>query len=139
MSDFAIERDERSAPFFDAAAEGHLLIRRCASCGLAYAPHVARCRDGEDLTWEQTSGEGALVTWAVEHTPPLDAVLASPDGTAVVFGFVELTEGPWLQVPIVDADPATLHAGIAMRVRFVRPGDGEAMPAFAPITTAQKW
>ncbi|HEX5585746.1 MAG TPA: OB-fold domain-containing protein [Acidimicrobiia bacterium] len=135
MSGFSIERDERSAPFFDAAAEGRLLIRRCEVCGAAYAPHVARCRDGEELTWEEASGDGTLVTWAVEHTAPLDPVLAAPDGS-VVFGFVELTEGPWLQVPIVDVEPSTLRAGVDMHVRFVRPGDGEAMPAFAPITGA---
>jgi uncharacterized OB-fold protein len=133
VSDFTIERDERSAPFFDAAAEGRLLIRRCAVCGTAYAPHTARCRDGEDLAWEEASGDGTLVTWAVEHTAPLDDVLASPDGS-VVFGFVELPEGPWLQVPIVDVEPASLHRGTALRVLFIRPGDGEAMPAFAPST-----
>lgn len=43
-----------------------------------------------------------------------------------------VAEGPWLQVPIVDADPASLTERMAMRVRFIRPG-GEAMPAFAPM------
>ena len=65
MSDFAIERDERSAPFFDAAAENRLLIRRCSACGSAYAPHIARCRDGTELTWEEASGHGTLLTRAV--------------------------------------------------------------------------
>jgi hypothetical protein len=33
-------------------------------------------------------------------------------------------------VPIVGVDPETLTSGSAMKVCFVRPGDGEAIPAF---------
>lgn len=131
MTGFRIERDDASALFFDAAARGVLLLRRCPGCGAVYAPHWQRCWDRDDLEWAEASGEGVLVTWAVDHQDPLDPSLAGPDGHTSVFGFVELTEGPWLQVPIVDTDPAALRAGLPMVVRFLRPGGGEAIPVAA--------
>ena len=132
MSGFRIERDDASAAFFDAAARGVLLLRRCPGCGAVYAPNRQRCRDRDDLEWAEASGEGVLVTWAVDHQDPLDPSLAGPDGHTSVFGFVELAEGPWLQVPIVDTDPAGMRAGMPMVVRFLRPGGSEAIPVAAP-------
>lgn len=64
-----IRRDERSAPFFDAAAAGRLLIRRCAECGRWLAPEAGSCYDcgAEDPGWAPASGHGTLVSWAVLH------------------------------------------------------------------------
>lgn len=129
---FRIERDELSAPFFEASGEGNLLIRRCPVCAHAYRPQVECCGDSESLGWEEAKGVGVLVSWAVDHSTPLDPVLTSVDGSKVTFGIVELAEGPWMQVPIVGCDPASLEEGMAMKVRFIRPGGGEAIPAFAP-------
>ena len=39
MTEFHIERDDASAPFFDAARDGRLVIRRCAGCGHLFPPH----------------------------------------------------------------------------------------------------
>ena len=132
MTEFRVERDEASAEFFDAAARGTLLIRRCPVCGTQWAPARTRCPAGHALEWTEASGRAVLVTWAVEHEAPLDPALATPSGDTSAFGYVELDEGPWLQVPIVGVDPASLRAGISMQVCFIRPGDGEALPAFTP-------
>jgi hypothetical protein len=133
VSDFRVIRDEPSAPFFDATAEGRLLIRRCPVCATAYPPQARCCRDSDELEWMVATGQGTLVTWAVDHFRPLDATLGSPDGLTSVVGIVELTEGPWMQVPIIDPTPASLTEGMAMRAHFVRPGGGEAIPAFIRV------
>ena len=132
MSAFSIARDDESAPFFDAAARGDLVIHRCRSCGRSYAPHQHTCGDGGPLEWVPAAGVATLVTWAVDHGPPLDPQLASPDGGPTVLGVVELEEGPWMYVPVVGAEIDALREGMELVVRFVRPGDGEAIPAFAP-------
>ena len=132
MTDFAVARVDASAPFFDAAAEGTLLIRRCPACDAVYAPHHHGCGDGSSLEWAPAAGTATLQTWAVDHAPALDPLLATPDGSATVLGVVELDEGPWMHVPIVDAEPASLRAGMPMVVHFVTPGGGEAVPAFTP-------
>jgi len=129
---FSVHRDDFSAPFFDAAASGSLLIRRCPRCGRHYPPQQRRCPDGEEAEWAPAAGTGVLVTWGVEHGPPPDPDLAGPDGATSVFGYVELDEGPWYPAAIVDADPASLAAGDQMAVKFLRLGDGEPVPVFAP-------
>jgi uncharacterized OB-fold protein len=128
---FAIARDDASAPFFDAAAEGTLLLRRCPTCGQWSAPHHARCADGSALEWAPAAGTATLVSWAVDPLPAVDEQLATPSG-GTCLGLVELAEGPWMHVAIVGVDPAVLHEGDALAVRFVRPGGGEPAPAFAP-------
>jgi len=87
-----IRRDERSAPFFDAAAAGRLLIRRCAECGRWLAPEAGSCYDcgAEDPGWAPASGHGTLVSWAVLHprASPADqpAGPGQPAGTSHAAG-----------------------------------------------------
>jgi uncharacterized OB-fold protein len=133
VTGFRVERDDASAAFFDAAATGVLLLRRCPVCGETFTSSRPRCAHTDDLEWVPAAGTGALVTWAVDHAPPLDPVLAAPDGLTSVFGIVELDEGPWIQVAIVGTDPAGLREGTPMRVEFVRPGEGETIPVFTPV------
>jgi len=126
----AVARDEASAPFFDAAASGRLLLRRCSACGHWVAPYTRmglaldRCPNctAAALEWAESSGDATLVTWTVVHTR---------DGPAPPVGVVELAEGPWLTAR-VDADPASLEAGMALVVGFDRPGGGEPVPVFRP-------
>jgi len=125
--DGSVARDEASAAFFDAAAEGRLLIRRCDACGHWLAPYlrmgatIERCPvcASDTLHWTPAEGTGALVTWTVIHE-------RADDSTHTV-GVVELAEGPWLTAR-VDADPAALAAGASMVVGFDRPGGGEPVP-----------
>jgi uncharacterized protein len=124
-------RDDDSAPFFDATAEDRLLIRRCTSCGHALAPEARTCHrcGGAALAWVEATGEATVVTWTVAHRRTA-AVAGSGDQGPAVLALVELAEGPWLAAPLLDVDPATLAVGEAVVVAFVRPGGGEAIPAF---------
>jgi len=130
MTDNGVTRDEASGPFFDAAASGQLLARRCADCGHWVAPYtrrglaLERCPNctSDRLEWEPTRGEGTLVTWTVVHTR---------DGPSAPIGVVELAEGPWVTAR-VEADPEALRAGMPLTVGFTRPGGGEPVPFFRP-------
>ena len=53
MSEFRVERDERSAAFYDATGDGRLLIRRCPVCGTLHAPQVEHCHDSDTLEWQR--------------------------------------------------------------------------------------
>jgi hypothetical protein len=130
---FSVARDERSAPFFDAAADGVLLVRRCPDGGRTFAPHVHACVEhGVECEWVPAKGTATLVTWSVDPSPPLDRALATPDGTSSIVGMVELAEGPWMYAAIVEVDATSLVEGARLEVQFVRPGDGEAVPVFTP-------
>lgn len=70
MTDAATpEIDAFTRPYWDAAAEGHLLIRRCGVCGRAHHYPREFCPYcwSEDVTWERASGRATLYTWSVIH------------------------------------------------------------------------
>ena len=128
---FIVQRDERSAPFYDAAADNTLLIRRCPTCGQYFAPQQHACFDGSQLEWVASSGTGTLVSWIVDHVPGTHPLLVGPDGRSAVAAMVEVPEGPWINVALVDVDPATLRAGDPMVARFIKLGDeSEFVPVF---------
>ena len=128
---FRVERDVESAPFFDAARTGHLLIRQCANCGRLYPPYQVRCRDSDVFQWIPASGDAVLVTWATDHGTQLTPELASRDGGPAVIGIVELAEGPWMSVPILGS-AAELYEGQTLKARFVELGGGEPIVVFGP-------
>jgi uncharacterized protein len=123
-----VERDDTSAPFFDAAAQHTLMIKRCPDCA-GYGPprqwHCSRC--GAEMSWSQASGEAQLVTWTASPTK-------HSGGDDTPFGYVELAEGPWLETLLVDLPHEARHPGAPMRVTFLRPDGGEYVPAFIPVT-----
>jgi uncharacterized OB-fold protein len=117
-----IRSDERSAPFFAAAARDALAVRRCEGCGGWLGPEAAGCPGcgGTDLGWAEASGQGALVSWAILPDADAPGVLA----------LVELDEGPWLHSRLDGADPAGLRAGQRVSAAFVHPDEGESYPVF---------
>lgn len=65
-----IHRDERSAAFFDAAAQETLLIKRCGGCDAWLGPEAGGCPGcgavgADGLIWAPASGQGILISWAV--------------------------------------------------------------------------
>lgn len=111
-----VVRDEFSAPFFDAAAQGRLLLRYSPGSGEWSEPAALVCSvtQAADLEWRAASGRGELVSWTVK-------------GDRVI-GIVELAEGPWLTLLLPGADPATLAVGAPVRVEFVQPEGSEFLP-----------
>jgi uncharacterized OB-fold protein len=137
----AVERDEASAEFFAAAARGELLVQRCTVSGDALGPEARTCPScgSADLAPAVASGRGTLISWAVVHQAPVPSLAAAvPYVTAVV----ELAEGPWLTVRLVDCDGTELRAGTPVTACFVLSGEAGAEPAgevlvvFAPAAPA---
>ena len=131
MPSFPIVRDDASAPFFDAARGGALLIQRCGMCeheqfaltGLSAG--VGRCRrcGAQDPAWIPAKGTGRVETFTV--IPGRPAKDGSPP-VPTVAAIVELDEGPWMTAPL-DAPPGDVTVGAPVVVAFL-PGEGEAEP-----------
>jgi uncharacterized protein len=121
-----VVRDDFSAPFFDATAEGRLLLRFSPSSGEWSEPAARFCSvtQAADLEWREASGRGRLVSWTVKPGRARD------DQPAVdsVIGIVELEEGPWLTLLLPDADPSLLGVGTPVTVAFVQPEGSEHLP-----------
>jgi uncharacterized OB-fold protein len=125
----AVKRDDRSAPFFDAAANGQLLIKQCTGCGHFLPLARIRCSvcQSAAVAWVQASGAASLVSWVVVHDRPTSPDV-EPERSYV--GLVELEEGPWMYGALIDVDEAELAAGLGLSVDFVTPPDSEPLPVF---------
>ncbi|MFG2746364.1 Zn-ribbon domain-containing OB-fold protein [Streptomyces sp. PAN_FS17] len=121
------EADAFTRTYWDAAAEGRLLIRRCHGCGRAhhypreFCPHCW----SEDVVWEPACGRATLYTWSVVHRNDLP-----PFGqrTPYVAAVVDLAEGPRMMTELVDCpDPGLLRAGTKLEAAF-----RDGVPVFRP-------
>ncbi|MFD6074906.1 Zn-ribbon domain-containing OB-fold protein [Streptomyces hydrogenans] len=128
--------DAFTRPYWDAAAEGRLLLRRCRACTRPhhypreFCPHCW----SEDVDWEPASGRATLYTWSVVHRNDLP-----PFGERVpyVAAVVDLAEGPRMMTQVVDVPEDDLRADMALEVVFRTGDDGVAVPVFtAPGRTA---
>ncbi|MFE7129980.1 Zn-ribbon domain-containing OB-fold protein [Streptomyces sp. NPDC057638] len=125
--------DDFTRPYWDAAAQGTLLIRRCQNCGEAhhypreFCPHCW----SEDVHWEAACGRATLYTWSIVHRndlPPFDSRV--PYVPAVV----DLAEGPRMMTEIVGYGDGPgggrLAVGAPLRVAFQQGSGGVVVPVF---------
>ncbi|MFC9845799.1 Zn-ribbon domain-containing OB-fold protein [Streptomyces sp. NPDC060223] len=127
------EVDAFTRPYWDAAAEGRLLVRRCGGCGRAhhypreFCPHCW----SEDVRWEPASGRATLYTWSVVHRNDLP-----PFGERVpyVAAVVDLAEGPRMMTEVVECAEGALRVGMELGVTFRGVGGVEEVrvPVFRP-------
>src|SRR2546421_11414509 len=59
-------------PFWDAAAAGKLLVKRCTACGAAHHYPRARCPfcGSERTEWTEASGRGTVYSYSVFRRAP---------------------------------------------------------------------
>lgn len=116
-----------TAPFWEAAAEGQLLIKSCRACGEAhYFPRSICPFCGSDRTeWKRSSGRGQIYSVSVSRRGP-----RAPYAIA----YVTLTEGVTMMSNIVDCDLDRLGIGDEVEVVFRPTDDGVAMPMFRPAS-----
>ncbi|SHL01522.1 Zn-ribbon domain-containing OB-fold protein [Streptomyces yunnanensis] len=113
------EVDAFTRPYWAAAAEGRLLLRRCRAEGCGAAHHYPRefCPRcwSEDVVWESATGRATLYTWSVVHRndlPPFG------DRVPYVAAVVELAEGPRMMTEVTDCAESDLRIGMPLAVHF---------------------
>ncbi|WP_329337940.1 OB-fold domain-containing protein [Streptomyces sp. NBC_00663] len=120
------EADAFTRTYWDAAAEGTLVIRHCRACDRPhhypreFCPHCW----SEDVQWRPASGRAELYTWSVVHRndlPPFG------ERTPYIAAVVQLAEGPRMMTEVVDAPPETLCAGMELQAGF-----RDGIPVFRP-------
>ncbi|TPQ38249.1 Zn-ribbon domain-containing OB-fold protein [Cupriavidus pinatubonensis] len=112
-------------PYFEAAADGALLVKACNSCGKVHHYPRAICPFcwSTDLKWTQTSGKGQIYTYSVTRRGA---------GAPYCIAYVTLDEGPTLMTNIVDTDLDEVKIGQRVDVVFKRSENGTAVPMFTP-------
>lgn len=118
-----------TAPFWQAASEGRLVIQSCEACGKAVfypRPICPHCWSNR-LVWREASGRGRLKSFSVVHKPGHPGWLpAAP----YVVGLVELEEGPTM-LSFIVAEEAACAVGQPLVLAPTRIG-GRTLPAFRP-------
>lgn len=123
--------DERSAPYWEAAAQHRLVLARCSRCGeLSHPPDVActRCHHPDPgFVFEEVSGRGAVRSWVVvreSFLPGFDVPFVLVDVA------VDEDDGVRLIGRLLDGPDAPLAPGDRVRVAFEDLAPGVAVPAF---------
>ncbi|HVY10854.1 MAG TPA: Zn-ribbon domain-containing OB-fold protein [Mycobacteriales bacterium] len=123
--------EPETEPFWQAAAEGRFLIRRCADCGRAHhypRPFCPFCWSGE-VPWEEASGRATLYTYSTVYLndlPPFD------EQVPYVAAVVDLEEGPRVMTRIIEATAEELSIGMPLEVTFSPLNDDIVAPYFRP-------
>ena len=112
-----------SKPFFDAAAEGRFLIKRCQACGEAHWYPRTICPNchSDRTVWEESKGEGVVYTYSIMRRA----------SAPYAIGYVTLDEGPSMLTNFVGMVPEDLKIGMRVRVQL-QSTEGAPVPVFGP-------
>lgn len=113
-----------SKPYWDAATEGKLLVKKCTACGKSHHYPRAMCPFcySDKTEWTTASGKGTVYSYSVMYNGPAPYALA----------YVTLAEGPTMMTNIVDCEFDKLKIGMPVKVVFRPTTDGPALPMFVP-------
>ena len=114
--------DER---YFEAAKQGKLLLKKCASCGQVH--HFPRgvcpfCFSSK-VDWVEAKGTGTIYSYSVSRR-------AGP--TPYCIAYVTLDEGVTMMTNIVDCDLDAVRIGQKVKLTFKNSPNGTAIAMFAP-------
>jgi uncharacterized protein len=132
--------DDASRPFFEAALDGRLLLRRCTRCatfvspfvwlgggaGAPLRPHCWNCFS-DQLEWAESTGRGEIYSFAVMHQL-YDPAFA--DDVPYNITVVELEEGVRMTANVVDCANDDLAVGLPVETVFEQLSDDVAVPKF---------
>ena len=130
--------DAQSAPFFDGALDGTLMLLRCRACNTFISPtagigapvrsRCVACFSG-DVEWAPSSGRATLYSFVLMHQRYDEAFAGEiPYNIAVV----ETAEGVRLTSQVVGCPNDALAIGMALEVTFERMSETVAVPKFRP-------
>jgi uncharacterized protein len=110
--------------FWDGAAEGRLLLKKCLACGqVHYYPRALCPFCGSDRTeWQPSSGLGSIYSWSVIRRAEVPYAIA----------YVTLEEGITMMTNIVGCDLDAIRIGQRVRVVFTPTDGGPPVPTFTP-------
>jgi uncharacterized OB-fold protein len=126
------EPDERSAPYWEAAARHELRLPRCSRCeGFTMPPDAVcpRCGTTEPaFAFVAVTGAGSIRSWTVVR----QSFLAGFDVPFVLVD-VALDDAPDVRLigRLLDGPAAAIHLDDRVTLAFEDLADGVAVPAFA--------
>ena len=111
--------------YFDAAAAGKLMLKKCKDCGEYHHYPRALCPFclSDAVDWTEAKGTGEIYTYSVSRR-------AGP--VVYCIAYVKLDEGVTMMTNIVDCDLDTITCGQHVKVAFKPTDGGPPIPMFTP-------
>ncbi|MBF0550026.1 MAG: Zn-ribbon domain-containing OB-fold protein [Deltaproteobacteria bacterium] len=122
-----------SKPFWDAAREHRLTLKKCKVCGHIDHPPYLYCTacSSEEAEWIQASGKATLYAYAVNV---YGVPFAFMEDLPYVLALVDLPEGPRMISSIVGCDPKDLRNGMELEVVFDDVSPEITLPKWKPVS-----
>ena len=120
----APEPSPDTAPFWDGAAKGTLLIKQCRACGQPhYYPRPLCPFCFSDATeWRTAAGTGTIYSFSVMRRAE----------TPYAIAYVTLDEGVTMMTNLVDCDFDALRIGQRVKLQWSPTDGGAPVPTFTP-------
>jgi uncharacterized OB-fold protein len=109
--------DPLAGPYFQAAAQGRLVVQRCNSCDALRWPPLSGCPEcrGRDTTWVDVAPSGIVWSFVVYHR----AFQASlKDQIPYTVAMVQLDDGPYLVGRVLEG-PKPVTVGDRVDAEFL--------------------
>jgi uncharacterized OB-fold protein len=124
-------RTQATAPYWEAAQRGQLVLQHCLDCAKPWFPPSEACAHclGDRFQWRSLSGRGVVWSWIQmwqKYFPGFED--ESPYNVALI----ELEEGPRLFTNLVDCEPAEIRCDMPVEVVFDQVTDAVTLPKFRP-------
>ncbi len=115
---------QETQAYWDAAAKGKLLVRKCMGCGQAhhYPRTICPFCFSDKTEWIEASGKGTIYSYSVMRRAAVPYAIA----------YVTLEEGPRMITNLVDCALDELAVGQDVELVFKQSEGGYAVPMFKP-------
>jgi hypothetical protein len=121
-----------SRPYWAAASEGRLVIRKCKACGQLHFMPRYLCPHcwSDQLEWVEARGTGSVHSFTIirRASDPAFAPLV-PYPVALI----DLDEGPRMMANIVGPEALAVKIGDRVQVTFEDRGEGAKLPQFTRV------
>lgn len=123
--------DPDSAPYWEGAKDGRLMIQRCGKTGqtFLYSRMLTPGVDDDATTWIEASGKGEVYSFTVARRP---AGAAFQGDCPYVVASITLDEGARIMSNIVTDDVDAVRIGMRVEAVFDEVSEDLTIPKFRP-------
>lgn len=121
-----------SLPYWNAARQRRLFIRKCAACGEHHFLPRYLCPVcwSDQLDWVQSKGTGSVHSYTIVRRAPIATFAAN---VPYVVALIDLDEGPRMISNLVGESALLVKISDRVEVLFEDRGDGAMLPQFKRI------
>ncbi len=120
-----------SAPYWEAAAQGRLLIQECKACGhRQWYPRAMCTKCAADVDWLECKGLGEIHTFTVIRQMGMRPFR---DELPYVIAMVQLEEGPLVFGNVTGVEPDDVRIGMPVEVWFTQAAEDIGVPSWRPV------